>query len=594
LGICVPLGGIVFGQGIPRYSIESIFQKQLADYGDDLLRITYPADSSTFTVERVRFGAWSKDTTAVATVAQDTLRVYSSGAFTGLLKLRPGWNAIPFRVEGVLGYQEDTLHIYRVPPLESLPEIPTVISDTLMVPVGDMKFYARDEIVVRFVGSPGGQASFKIKGLTGGKLPMVELPSERAKGLQGVYEGVYRIKETDKCARKPVVFYLKGRNGKKIKRKSPGRITVRQTGQPYLVETSDSSNLARYSPNGEIFMDLPEGIVFPVIAEENQTVKIRIAENRSAYVSRNTIRKLPTGMALPKAALYGISSETDSNWIVIRFRLSEKIPFRLVQRTTPERLSIYFYRTHFQDEWTVYPYPDSLIHHFDWEQEADDVLRFDIYFATTQQWGFRGWYEGNIFKVAIRRPPEIDKSMPFAGLTIALDAGHGGEQQGAVGATGLMEKDVNLVYTHYLAQLLSAQGARVVITRPDDRTLSLAKRMEIARNANANLFVWLHNNSTALARGPHERYGTSAYYTNLQGMPFAKIVYPRLLETGLAPEGLVHRSYYITRQTDMPVFLVEGAFLSNPEDEMFLMKDDNLRALAQAVFNGLRDYLVKN
>jgi len=593
LWTCLFLNGIAFSQAIPRFSIENIFQKQLAKYGDDLLRITYPADSSTFTVERVRFGAWSRDTTALAIVAQDTVRVYPSGAFTGLLKLRPGWNTIPFRVKSGLGIQADTLHIYRVPPLEPLPEVPVAILDTLMVPGGDVKFYAKDELVVRFVGSPGGKAAFKIKGLTRGALPMVELPVERTKGLPGVYEGVYQIKATDKCLRKPVVFYLQDRNGKKLKRKSSGRITVRQTGQPKLVATADTSNLVRYFPGGEIFMDLPEGIVFPVISDKNGWLKIRVAENLTGYVSPGTIRELPFGPAVPKAALYGISSETDSDWIIIRFRLSEKAPFRLVQRAAPERLSVYFYRTHFQDEWTVYPYPDSLLHHFDWEQETDDILRFDIYFTTDQQWGFRGWYEDNVFKLAIRKPPDINETHPFAGLTIALDAGHGGEQRGAVGATGLMEKDVNLVYTYYLARLLSEAGARVVITRPDDRTMSLAERMEIARNANANLFVWLHNNSTALARGPLERGGASTYYTHLQGMPFAKVIYPRLLGIGLAPEGLVHRSYYITRQTDMPVFLVEGAFLSNPEDEMFLMKDENLRNLARAVFDGLQDYLTQ-
>lgn len=65
------------------------------------------------------------------------------------------------------------------------------------------------------------------------------------------------------------------------------------------------------------------------------------------------------------------------------------------------------------------------------------------------------------------------------------------------------------------------------------------------------------------------------------------------MNLGLEPFGEVHRTYYVTRQRDIVIFLVEGAFLSNPIDEMFLMKDENLKKLAKAVYDGLEDYLLK-
>jgi N-acetylmuramoyl-L-alanine amidase len=578
--------------GQTSYSIEALFQAQLAQRDTtQLFQITYPDDSSRFAVSRVRYGAWTRDTTAVVTVNAETIRVYPSGAFSGLLSLQPGWNAIPFRVYGRRASQEKTLHLYRIPPVETLPETPTTILDTLMVPARDVTYYAEDQLVVRFTGSPGGRAAFRVWGLTPGFLPMVELPPERTGGRAGVYEGVYRIQPGDQCRARPVVFRLRGVDGKKVRRKSKARVRVRQTGQPRLVVTTEEYNLVRYAPGGEIFMDLPQGIIFETVADLGAWWKIRVAARRTAYLSRDSGRLLPVGGAVPEAALFGIAGAQDSNWVTIRFRLSERVPFDITQHTDPERVSVTFFRTRFQDEWTVYPYPDSLVDHFDWEQVADDVLRFDVYLNTRQQWGFKGWYEGDRFILALRKPPRLDRENPLRGLTIAVDAGHGGDHRGAVGATGLMEKDVNLVYTHYLAELLREKGARVIITRPDDRTMTLAERMEIARRAQAHLFLWLHNNSTALVRGPFEMSGTSIYYTHLQGWPFARAVYPHLLELDLAPEGEVHRSYYMTRQTDMPVFLVEGAFLSNPEDELFLLQDENLRRLAQAVLDGLEAYL---
>lgn len=149
------------------------------------------------------------------------------------------------------------------------------------------------------------------------------------------------------------------------------------------------------------------------------------------------------------------------------------------------------------------------------------------------------------------------------------------------------------MYTHYLADLLLNAGASVYLTRTADTTLILSERIDMAMEQNTHLFIWLHNNSTALMRDPHTVRGTSTYYKHLQAKPFSDAVYPYLKALNLEPEGLVHRSYYMTRQTAMVVYLIEGAFLSNPEDEMWLMNDDNLKRLAQAVFNGLRDRLME-
>ncbi len=574
------------------YSIERIFAEQVAQRDSStFLSITYPADSSRLNLLQVRYGAWVRDTAATVTVDGDTMKVYPTGAVTGTIPLQPGWNTIPFSVTSPRGTQALSLHLYRIAPLKPLPQSPTVILDTLMTPSNDQVYYEPGEIRVQFMGSPGGKASFQIKGLTGGRLPMQARSPEDTGGRGGVYVGVYVIQPGDACRNKRIIFRLQGTDGRRVKRKSSVRITVLPYRQPLLAVTSEEYNLVRFSTGGEIFMDLPRGIPLQVVADLGDWFRVRISKHREAYVQKSTVELAPLGPPLPEANLYGISTSQDSNWVTFSLRLTEKVPFDLTQSIGPQRVSLYLYRTHFQDEWSVYPDSGDFIDHIDWTQVDDDILRFDVFLNTTQQWGFRGWYEGKTFRLALRKPPPIEKYNPFSQLTIALDAGHGGQHTGSVGATGLMEKDVNLVYTHYLAELLKQRGARVIVTRPDDRTMSLKERMDIAREANAHLFLWLHNNSTGLIRGPLERQGTSTYYTHLQGWPWARTIYPYLVNLGLKREGMVHRSYYITRQTDMPVFLVEGAFLSNPYDEQFLLQDENLRRLAQAVCQGLEAYL---
>ena len=153
-----------------------------------------------------------------------------------------------------------------------------------------------------------------------------------------------------------------------------------------------------------------------------------------------------------------------------------------------------------------------------------------------------------------------------------------------------MEKDVNLSYANTLADLLERAGARVVLTRTTDSTMTLKERVDIARAANAHIFCWLHNNSIGGASNPLAVRGTSTYFTVPQNQRLSEVIYDRLLDLRLDPFGHIQSSYYVTRQTDMLIVLVEGAFMSHPHDEMLLLDDNFLDSLAKAVFLGLEDF----
>ncbi|UCH11339.1 MAG: N-acetylmuramoyl-L-alanine amidase [Fidelibacterota bacterium] len=533
----------------------------------------------------------SLDTAATVLVQGEERRVYPSGAVTGLVDLSPGWNLIPFEIKSKIDTQRFTKRVYRIPPPEILPPRPTRILKETTLPTRDAVYYSEDAIVLRFQGSPGGKARFKIPNLTSGWLPMVELPSEEAGGLAGVYEGVYQLKPGDRCRKERAVIELKGQRGSTKKRRSRGRITVDLSGQPLLMKTVNSSNVVFYKPWGEIFMDLPRGVTVKAVADLGDWWKVAVSEYRTGYLLKYAARALPQGRTWPLVQMNGIEARLDSTWLTLDFGLTGQVPFQIVQRRSPQMLSIYFHRARFHDEWTRYPDSTELIDHIFWEQLTDDVLRFDIHLNMLQQWGYRGWYEAGMFKLAIRQPPVIERERPFANLIIALDPGHGGKEKGAVGPTGLMEKNVNLTYANYLAELLTAAGAEVHLTRIADSTMTLKARVDSARAVGAHILVWMHNNSVGPTRQPEEISGSSTFYTQLQGLPFAQAVYLRLLDLDLIPMGTVHRSYYVLRQTDPVIFLVEGAFLSHPLDEMFLLDDSNLMRLAEAVYQGMEDHL---
>ena len=574
-----------------RQPLQPGLQQVVDPATDTLLTVTFPADSDTVVTKTIRYGAKAADTSLAVFVNGEQQVVYPSGAVVGILALQPGWNRLSFRAVTPADSQETVVRVYRIPAPVTLPPAPTRIVVDSIEPSNHVTFYERDRIIVRFQGSPGGKAAFRIDQLTDGKLPMTELAPREAGGLKGVYEGVYTIRPADHCEGERVVFWLKGTKGLRKKRRSRARVTVTLTNQPLILKTVGASNLVYYRPGSEIYMDLPEGIALQAVADLGRWWKVAVSSTRQGYILKESVTLTPRGRDLPAASLSAISSGIDSNWVTLTFGLSNRVPYRLSQDSSPERLSITFHRTHFADEWTQYPYQDDLIERFTWEQLSDDMLRFDITLSSRQQWGFRGWYAGTQFKLAIRRPPRIEKENPFANLIIALDPGHGGEHTGAVGATGLLEKDVNLIYAQYLAELLTERGARVILTRTEDSTMTLKERVYLAREGQAHILVWLHNNGVGDSRPPLLVSGTSAFYTHLQGLPFVRAVYPHLLALGLEPRGQIHRNYYVTRQTDLVIYLVEGAFLTHPLDEMFLLDDGNLRKLAGAVYQGLEDRL---
>jgi N-acetylmuramoyl-L-alanine amidase len=176
---------------------------------------------------------------------------------------------------------------------------------------------------------------------------------------------------------------------------------------------------------------------------------------------------------------------------------------------------------------------------------------------------------------------------PLTGRTIVLDAGHGGVDSGTCGSQGTQEKDVNLDITLRLKSLLEEVGAGVVLTRTDDRYISLFERPWLANYISADLFVSIHCNSYVRDRGIR---GTELFY--FQGRPAAKQIAGLVLAnltklTGLTKRGLHPNNFVVLNDTQMASLLVETGYLSNFEEES-LMNQETFRAqIALGIYQGL-------
>jgi N-acetylmuramoyl-L-alanine amidase len=233
-------------------------------------------------------------------------------------------------------------------------------------------------------------------------------------------------------------------------------------------------------------------------------------------------------------------------------------------------------------------------------------------------------------------PVKAEHARPEArDLIIAIDAGHGGEDPGAIGKFGTREKDVVLAIARALAQRVDGEpGMRAVLTRDGDYFLPLRDRMRRARAQQADLFVSIHADSirdrsvdgssvyilsqrgatTEAARWLAERENASDLIGGVsledKGDMLASVLLDLSQNASLsashtAAEHVLHQlnlvgevrkplvqqaGFMVLKSPDIPSMLIETAYISNPAEEQRLRGPAHQAKLAAAIHQGLREY----
>jgi N-acetylmuramoyl-L-alanine amidase len=171
---------------------------------------------------------------------------------------------------------------------------------------------------------------------------------------------------------------------------------------------------------------------------------------------------------------------------------------------------------------------------------------------------------------------------------VAIDAGHGGRDVGAIGPTGLQEKDVVLDVALRAREALVRGGVRVVMTRETDVYVDLAERPRLARRQGATVFVSIHANASVRPTAG----GAETYYLAPQSQALAQMIQDELAKIpGLANRGIRTANFLVLRENEIPAVLVEVAYLSNPEEEGRLRTPAFRQQLAEAIVRGVLRFL---
>ncbi len=178
---------------------------------------------------------------------------------------------------------------------------------------------------------------------------------------------------------------------------------------------------------------------------------------------------------------------------------------------------------------------------------------------------------------------------------IAIDPGHGGSDPGAIGLSGVYEKNITLAVAGKVKKLLEKAGAKVIMTRQTDCDVAgrnasdvdeLGARTSVANNNKADIFLSIHTNSFTdrSVGGGAVYFSQKSVYDGL----LARSLDASLAQNGIfGDRGISRGNLYVTRNAFMPAALIEMAFISNPKEEKLLINPAVQQQIAQSIVNGL-------
>jgi len=359
--------------------------------------------------------------------------------------------------------------------------------------------------------------------------------------------------------------------------------TVKLIGRPHIIRTEPGK--------GYKLVNQPGGVRFEYAGENPDYYRLKLADNVTGYVRKIDSALEPEGTLLPKGEVSFIAVDDSDNHVVISMTFGDLLPYEI--HTDGNLMTIDIFGLISDTDWIRFNGAQKYIESIWWEQPQDDIYRLNIRWYDDRFWGYSCGYENDklILKLRKRLRASNKRLAPLDGLRICIDPGHS-HDLGAVGPTGLPEKNANLWIAHELRQILLENGAEVLMTRMGHENLGLYDRVDLARKWDADLLISIHNNALPDGINPFTNNGTSAYYYFDQARPLAEAIHKRMLKaTGLPDHGLYYGNLALTRITDCPAVLIECAFMMIPEQEAKLKTDRFQRKCAKAIYQGILDYL---
>ena len=331
---------------------------------------------------------------------------------------------------------------------------------------------------------------------------------------------------------------------------------------------------------------LDTSVLIKVVDSTIINYKVQLSKNHFAYLNKSSFVKDSTINFQPYYLTSSWLVSGDDKYDYVTITLDEKLPYRSIQQINPSRIVVDVFGATSNTNWITQRSSAKEIKNAYYEQSEDDVYRIIIELNHAQHWGYNIYYQGKKLVIKVKRQPgelHIEK------MKIAVDAGHGGDNNGASGkTTNIAEKNYTLLIAKELEKELQKQHAAVFMTRNSDTSLSMLERIEMVKKEDPDFLISIHLNSSV----KDSVKGVSTYYRYIGFRPLSQYILESMVQLGLSEFGNVGSfNFSLSGPTDYPNCLVEVAFLSNKEDEKLILDPEFHKAVACQITEGIKKWL---
>lgn len=513
------------------------------------------------------------------------VKVYSTGAFAMELNLRPGDSSFIIKASS-----NTKSSIQKITYIYTLPK-PADTVKTLAI-AGIQTFPEGDLIV-----QPGDKIKFNVKTLPGivvkvsNGTVMTEIPTTQTKGMPGIYQGEYIVKASDSFFLQKFLVSVTDTAGKTISRETKNKFSVMSAYTQDVALTKGRLAHLEYGLGddrlgGAKIGYLDSNVVLRISGKVGNDYRVQLTKTRTAYIPDDLVTLMPRGTFTPESLTDKITVMGDSLYDYVKLALFAKLPYQSFQLIDPSRIVVDVFGATNNTNWITQLQTAKEIANIDYEQVAEEVFRIKIQLKHRQHWGHSIYYSGNSLIIKIKQQPRV---LSLDKLTIAVDAGHGGSNEGAVGATGTYEKEITLALALKLQKALKKEGAKVIMTRTYEKFFDNKQRILFYRDSVPDLLVSIHLNSS---EDPFRVGGTSTYYRYIGFKPLSLFIYKRLLELGLKEYGNTGSfNFMLNSPIEYPNALIETLFLSNLEEEEKILDPNYQQEMVDKIVLGIKDFL---
>jgi N-acetylmuramoyl-L-alanine amidase len=583
------LGSLILGSAlIPAIAVA---QEQ-----SQSLKIAYPPPNHQTIYDKVFFIGTAPATGQVM-VNGTVVKRSPSGHFAPSFPLQVGENVFSIRYQN----QEVQIKVVRT---ANQPAVPTglAFAKDSLTPAVNVAKLAGEPICFSAVAKPNSIVNVK---LGNQNIPLLAQPPQTILPgsldeftgrnqpivLTGItkYEGCIAIGSAEKNIDLGKPEFQLTQNGQTTTQLGTGQITILAPTQLQVAEVTTDAGVARTGASTDYsrITPLPKSTRAAVIGREGDWLQLEYG----GWINGKETKILPAGTVSPRALIRSVSYRKLADRTEMVFPLSAAVPVTVQQGDNTFSLTLH--NTTAQTD-LIRLDDNPLISRLDWQQVSPGKVQYTFNLKKSQQWGYKLRYEGTSLVLSLRHPPTLvgKGRKPLTGIKVLVDAGHGGKESGAPGPNGIFEKEVNLQVSKLVQAELIKLGATVVMTREDDRDVSLVDRMAKIDREEPVLAISIHYNSLPDNGDLEKTKGVGALWYNTQSHSLAVFMQKHLVQKLQRPSyGVFWDNLALTRPTAAPSVLMELGFVTNPNEFEWVTNTAEQKKLARSISQGIYEWL---